>query len=200
MCEQRHGENSLRQKTTNDHLTSYVFLLCWILDMVCGLHNSNVQLLSQGQSSKERTVQHMTKCNNERSWKRALMFGMAIITHQYLIIAVYFCYANCCGVLERTHVFPDARATSRHSPWPARLLADGLIQMQNKNQEWIHTNPPHQKRNATIQNESVPILIYCYIRGMTSVWWRHHSSQSCIFHFEVIKKKIINERKLLALL
>jgi hypothetical protein len=55
--------------------------------------------------------------------------------HQYLVIAVYFCYADCCGVLKSPHVFPHARATSRHSPSPTGLLAAGLVQMQNKNQE-----------------------------------------------------------------
>lgn len=98
----------------NDQLTSYVFLLCWILDMVCGLHYSNVQLLSHGQSSKTRTVQHMTNATTREVLETR--FEVEVGDHQYLVIAVYFCYANCCGVLESTHVFPDARATSRHSP------------------------------------------------------------------------------------
>lgn len=75
---ERHGGNSLRQKSMIDHLTSHVFLLCWILDMVCGLHNSNVQLLWQGQNSKERTVRnfvYMTHATTRGPEKELWIWG-----------------------------------------------------------------------------------------------------------------------------
>jgi hypothetical protein len=35
---------------------------------------------------------------------------------RYLAIAVYFCYANGCGVLEGPNILPDACGTPGHRP------------------------------------------------------------------------------------
>jgi hypothetical protein len=91
-------------------ITSYVLFLCWSFNMICGLHNSNVQLLLQGGNIARK---------EQIKWLTPLLQNdddLSMKYERYLAIAVYFCYANGCGVLEGPNILPDARGSPGHRP------------------------------------------------------------------------------------